>query len=304
MSTRRIDDPGSFGGDAIRALVAQLPGATRLSHVLTAGAKHLEEQQRKSADVAGYARSAHNAYFAPNNDPYAYNPNVMAPGGSMVDLRVLVGRYRVRLAQLIAAGRHADEQYLVQAELDNILNACRYAKDMDFLREEDMYVALAFIATTTNSNNRLKRMWARQLLREALHHDRDDATGERTKALGLINQARHYMDGGDVAYINPNAAQWAAMTPIELVRLDKEVRGDPSPQSSAEAEAGKSARRETMESMAEEGKAQSKRAASALAKAKAEEEAQGDLGTWSYDRNPDDEEDEREAQLRWNPKSK
>ena len=66
MSTRRIDGPGSFGGDAIGALVAQLPGATRLSHVLTAGAKHLEEQQRrKSADVAGYARSQHDAYFPP-----------------------------------------------------------------------------------------------------------------------------------------------------------------------------------------------------------------------------------------------
>ena len=105
MSTRRIDGPGSFGGDAIGALVAQLPGATRLSHVLTAGAKHLEEQQRrKSADVAGYARSQHDAYFPPNNDPYAYNPNVVLPR-RMVDLRVLVQRYKMHVAQLIAAGR-------------------------------------------------------------------------------------------------------------------------------------------------------------------------------------------------------
>ena len=324
MSTRRIDGPGSFGGDAIGALVAQLPGATRLSHVLTAGAKHLEEQQRrKSADVAGYARSQHDAYFAPNNDPYAYNPNVMTPSGSMVDLRVLVQRYRISMAQLIAAGRHAVEQYRVQSDLDKILHACRKAKDMDYLREQDMYVALAFIATTTDGNNVLKKMWATQLLREALHHDRDMLNQnpaytypnhdrdsppqapetERAKARRLINQARYYMDGGDVAYVNPNAPQWAAMADIELVRLDRAVRGDPSPQSAADAVAGKKTLRETYEDLDKESEAQSKKAASALEKAKAEEEEQGDLGTWSYSRNPDDSDDEREEQLPHNPRS-
>ena len=117
----------------------------------------------------------------------------------------------------------------------------------------------------------------RQLLREALHHDLDDVEGERAKALRLINQARYYMVAADVAYVNPNAPQWAAMADIELVRLDRAVRGDPSPQSAADAVAGKKTLRETDEDLDKESEAQSKKAASALEKAKAEEEEQGDL---------------------------
>ena len=304
MSTRRIDGPGSLGGDAIGALVAQLPGATRLSHVLTAGAKHLEEQQkRKSADVAGYARSQHGAYFHPNNDPYAYNPNVVVTPGGMVDLRALVGRYKMHVVQMIAAGRGSGMESLVEGDLDDIKNAASRAKDLDYLREQDMYVALAFIATTTDGINADKRMWARQLLREALHHDLDDVEGERAKALRLINQARHYM-GPDVAYVNLNNPKWAVMQGLELERLDKKVRGNPLPPTPAEKAAGKSARRQTEDDIAQEDDQQRRMLARGHKKAQrgADDEAD-EKNIYSYRRNPDDEEDEREAQLRWQPKA-
>ena len=195
---------------------------------------------------------------------------------------------------------------------------------MDYLREQDMYVALAFIATTTDGNNVLQTdvghgsSSARPCTTIATCLTRIPPTripttiATRRRKLrkrsgprlsSLINQARYYMDGADVAYVNPNAPQWAAMADIELVRLDRAVRGDPSPQSAADAVAGKKTLRETHEELGqgkrgpvEEGGVRARKGQGGGGRA-------GRPCTWSYSRNPDDSDDEREEQLPHNPRS-
>lgn len=293
MSTRRIDDPGSFGGDAIEALVAQLPGATRLSHVLTAGAKHLEAQQlqqRKSADVAGYARGQHPAYFAPNYGQYVYTPGPFNVG--IRDLRWLVPRYK-RAFENLRAGRApppGDESEVMQ-RLQEIKLATRSMADLDYMRQEDAYVPLLWLAKNGAPAIRSK---VRGLLREALHSDRDDAAAEREKIIKQMNVGRRHL-GADVLLIPDD---WTALDHDILVRIDKEVRGDPTPPTALEAEHAKR-RAEIYEQMRlDEMQDNEEEVQQLLAQQRRRQRArqESDRGNRSYGRNPDDSDDEREDQ--------
>lgn len=298
MSTRRIDGPGSFGGDAIGALVAQLPGATRLSHVLTAGAKHLEEQQkRKSADVAGYARSQHNAYFPNNNGQYNYNPGPFHPGNN--NLGVLINNYRREYEKLERAGRRAP------GHAENAINALAEIKentwspaDLDYLRENDAYVALAFIFQQSPSS--LLGKTAKALLREALHNDRDNPATEQAKVVELIRITKQFLGGPDVAAVNTSRPDWTPLSNDELVQLDKLIRGDPTPTTPAEVERMKRAREDEEE---KEEEANREWTESNLDMQKNKKAARGEKDVYSYPRNPDDSDDEREEQLPHNPRS-
>ena len=302
MSTRRIDDPGSFGGDAIGALVAQLPGATRLSHVLTAGAKHLEAQQlqqRKSADVAGYARSKYPAMRNGIVQPYAYTLNPFATGNS--SLPVLINNYKREYAKLKLAGKRAAgyTENVLEA-LAQIKRNCWDVKDLDYLRQNDAYVALAFIFKQSPSSNLGKN--AKALLREALYNDRDNAATEQTNVVDLIKITKDFLGGSDVAAVNTSRPDWTPLSDDELVQLDKLIRGDPTPPTPAEVERMKRAREEEEEEEEKEEKANEEWVEAHLNRQKKKKVAQGDSGVYSYSRNPDDEADEEEDQLSFNPR--
>lgn len=243
MSTRRIDDLGSFDGDAVGALVAQLPGATRLSHVLTAGAKHLaaqqQLQQRKSADVAGYARSDFPNTRMGHNSPYQYVTGPFNVGTK--DLRWLVPQFFSAMGRLMAAGRRNEMASMgVKSRIDQIIEACVQAADLDYLREKDAYAVLGFIANPNNEAEYWKQRLARQLLREALHNDRDpinpNQETERAKVVRLVKEARNWLeDGTDVSNVDPAKPLWQQPLPLsELEEIDREIRGDPLPQSDAQ----------------------------------------------------------------------
>ena len=152
MSTRRIGDLGWFDGDAVGALVAQLPGATRLSHVRRRQAPG-GAAARQVGRCGGIWRQQHDAYFAPNNGPYAYNPNYMAPNGSMVDLGCWCRGSRSHGAlHRDYSRRGSDKQYLVETEIDRIVAVTTRPEHLDYLRQEDCYVVLAF-ATSADRNN-------------------------------------------------------------------------------------------------------------------------------------------------------
>ena len=244
MSTRRIDDPGSFDGDAIGALVAQLPGATRLSHVLTAGAKHLEAQQlqqRKSADVAGYARSNFPSTRSGHYSPFQYVSGPFSIG--VRDLRWLVPQFFAAMGKLKAAGRRNEMASMgVKSRIDQIIEACVQAADLDYLREKDAYAVLGFMANPNNEADYWKQRLARQLLREALHNDRappptdPNQETERAKVVRLVKEARKWLeDGTDVSNVDPAKPLWQQPLPMnELEEIDREIRGDPLPQSDAQ----------------------------------------------------------------------
>ena len=299
MSTRRVD-LGSLD-DAIGALADQLPGATRLSHVLAAGAKHLVDQKRQSADVAGYARSQHSARFTPNNDPYNYNPGPFGIG--MRHIPTLVVQYRQAYNQLLRAGRGAPGYAeAVIGALANIMNACRGAKDLDYLREKDAYVALAYIFKNASGDLRKN---AKLLLREALYDDRDnpvlpDGTTENKEkdtVVALISQAKYYIGGPDVAAVNPKNAQWSRLDPTELVQLDKLIRGDPTPPTADEVEKMKRKADDDEREVMRARKQARDGAEAMLQRQREAADERGDLGTYSVRWNPDDE--DPEAQKRW-----
>ena len=291
MSTRRIDDPGSFDGDAIGALVAQLPGATRLSHVLTAGAKHLEAQQqlqqRKSADVAGYARSGKAAYDPNDTRQYNYIPSQFHVGN--LHLRVLINNYQREVNQLMRGVGY--EGNAIEA-LDQIKKNIWSVSDLDYLREHDAYVALAYIYKQNPSSYYGKH--AKLLLREALHSDQDNAAGERAKVVELIQRTKKFF-GGDVAKVDPSKPDWAKLGDAELLQLDQVIRGVVLPTTQTEMDEAKRAReqedREAMEANMEWADANLERQANKRA-------ARGDSGTYSVDHDPDGE--DPESQPQWN----
>jgi len=294
MSTRRIDDPGSFDGDAIGALVAQLPGATRLSHVLTAGAKHLEAQQlqqRKSADVAGYARSKYPAYDQTDQRTYNYTPGPFNVGNNNLD--VLLYNYQRELNTLLRAGPRADgyAENVLQA-LEKIKHEVRTVNDLDYLREKDAYVALAYIF----NHNLAMRNDAKALLREALHSDQFNAAAEKLNVVKLIRKAKTYIGGSDVVAVNPDNAKWAKLDDDELAQLDKLIRNDPTPPTAEEVERMKRVREEEDK---EAMKANMKWAADTLERQAEKRAARGDSGTSSVDYDPDTKDPEQQPQWQW-----
>lgn len=303
MSTRRIDDLGSFDGDAVGALVAQLPGATRLSHVLTAGAKHLaaqqQLQQRKSADVAGYARSNVPAMDPNDTNQYNYQPHPLhAEGNRLSDL---VAMYLRKYAIAEQAGKKHPmyDGYVgnVIEALDRIRKSVYNVADLDYLREHDAYVALAYFYKQSPAT--FLGQQAMKLLREALHHDQVNVAGEQKKVLAMIKDAKKQLGGSDVAHVvlsGPGKDNWGALTGPELLALDRLIRGRVLPATAQEVENEKRAR-EAEE--AEQRKADAKWVSAKIAKQEKRRAVQDERNTYSTEHNPDgDDPESMEAQER------
>ena len=174
MSLRRVDDDASASSidAAIGALADRLPVATRLSHVLTIGAKFKLEQQgkqqpqpqpqpqqpRKSVFTDAYPRW--NVWYSGAGSMYEKCRTNPRPG---YPLRLRLDAYK---NAMIAFGNNPInpqvQQAAINATRDLVASVVSGSdidriKKIDFLREEDCYVALNYIvnsngATTTAYN--------------------------------------------------------------------------------------------------------------------------------------------------------
>jgi len=182
MSLRRVDDDGDASaplsiGAAIDALADRLPVATRLNHVLAIGAKFKLEQlgkpppppqqQHKPVSTDAYRRATsgrwgrlyENCAYEPNqafkNDLNAYKNAIIMLANNPANVEVQKNAVRATAAL----------QTRVMA------NNTPRLKAIDYLRQEDCYIALNYMANNLQTGTESQK-WAQFMMRESLHHDK------------------------------------------------------------------------------------------------------------------------------------
>jgi len=236
MSLRRVDDDDvsalSSIDAAIGALADRLPVATRLNHVLTIGAKFkLEQQQqqhlqpRKPVSTDAYRRSTSGRWgnLYENCD---FRPNQL--------FKVALTAYKNAMIQFGMNPTDLDVQRnAVHATRDLVgrvlANNTPRLKAIDYLRQEDCYVALNYMANS-NQVPMPSRQWARFMMRESLHHDKTvSPINIYYTADGQCRMSRDHLQaygGTDFDYTEPNYPPMSDAADAQHKMLERMCAGE------------------------------------------------------------------------------